>query len=449
MKKYLTLFFSLFVLILAKEAYAVQSDTVTFSLEECIAFALKNNLELRHKEMDIKAGSIDLARAKNNLLPSINGSTQYYFNQGRSLDPVTNAFTDAPVKYQKYGLNVNLTLFDGLMNFRTIKNKKEHLQASIYGKSAYQRVVIVDIVKAYLDVLLLTELLKDGEQRSRSTLEELHRTERLVKAGEISPTELSQLKAQYADNQLTVISRKNDVRIGYLQLQQLLNVSSEHPFQIEIPAMAKQNISSFPFSLEGLYEIAQQLEPGIKEASLKKEIAEREIAIARGNYYPQLQLLAGAYSSHSSNPAVFLNESSYLDQLDFNLQKFVGFELSIPVSNNGKIKSQVQKAKVLEQMAEIDLLIARQSLWKALETVYANALAAKEEYHAATTRTLAVEEAYENASRQFELGVIDAIAFSQSQSQLENAVSYQIQRKYEAVFYQKMLSFYQGQSLNL
>lgn len=425
---------------------AAPPDTLVLSLEMSVERALSQNLQIKQDALTIKAQQAAVDQAKANLLPSVGAISRYNYNVGRSINPVTNDFTDQPVRSQDYGLSADLTVYDGWRNVRTIRNQKDALQAARHDLSATQRQTILSVMQAYLAVLSRRELWEDARYRVIETEEELQRTQLLVTSGEVSPTNLTQLRAQRAEDQLIAIRRKNDWQLAQLQLRQWLLIPAHQPVRVLTPQLPEEALPETQ-SLIALYEQAQQIDPALKSAAVRQSIASRDVKIAKGGYLPTLKLNLGGYSSYSDNPPPFLERYSYTDQLDFNLRKFLSFELSIPIYNRGQVKSQVQQAEIDRQRTDLSLLQEQQQLWETLETAYWNVQTLAQEYQAAQERAATAEEAFRSATTQFELGVIDVISYSQTKRQLNEAVAASIQTKYQFVFHQKMLDFYQNTSV--
>src|SRR6218665_175142 len=92
-----------------------------WSLEECIDYALKNNIQIRQSELNTELSKADLLQSQGNLLPSINASASHSYNIGRTIDRYTNTFANSQVLSQQFGISGEITLFSGLQNINTIR----------------------------------------------------------------------------------------------------------------------------------------------------------------------------------------------------------------------------------------------------------------------------------------------------------------------------------------
>ena len=114
---------TLFLCLLA--AFNVNAQTPaaanqTMTLEQCIEFALKNNIQIKQSELNTDLSQVNLTQSKATLLPSFNANASHSYNIGRTIDRFTNQFADAQVLSQNFGVSTDLTLFSGLQNINTI-----------------------------------------------------------------------------------------------------------------------------------------------------------------------------------------------------------------------------------------------------------------------------------------------------------------------------------------
>ena len=102
-----------------------------WTLRQCIDYALKNNIQLKQKQISAEQSKLDLEQSKAALLPSLSAST----NQNMSWRPWsqstinltggTMTTTQSQVSYNgSYGLNANWTVWNGGKNRMNIKQNE-------------------------------------------------------------------------------------------------------------------------------------------------------------------------------------------------------------------------------------------------------------------------------------------------------------------------------------
>ena len=115
MKKLLLLCFIAFV------SSTVFGQQKQWTLQECITYALDNNITIQQSEIALLNASIDKSDAIGTFLPTINGSATVSENTGLSFNPVTNQPQTVTTLNATGGLNFGYTLFDGLRNIRQLQ----------------------------------------------------------------------------------------------------------------------------------------------------------------------------------------------------------------------------------------------------------------------------------------------------------------------------------------
>ena len=76
-----------------------------WTLNECITFAIKNNLELRNADLTENLATTNYNQSKWNLLPGLGGGADAGMNFGRSVDPNTNGIINTSFFNNSYYLS--------------------------------------------------------------------------------------------------------------------------------------------------------------------------------------------------------------------------------------------------------------------------------------------------------------------------------------------------------
>ncbi len=454
------------------------------TLLECIDYAIKNNVGIRQSELGVVSSQVAINQAKADLLPSVNGSASYNYNLGRSVNPFTNQYEENPVSSQSYGLSSNLTLFNGLQKLNTIKRNRSDLAISQYNLEDTKNTITLNVISAYTQILFNTELLESARLRTGTTDLQLARTQKLVAAGSLPEANVLPLQAQKATDELEIINAENNLAISKLQLKQLLQIPADRTLEIVIPELDVPEEAEIVVDAQDIYETAVQEQPAIKSAEARILSSQYDVAIAKGNRYPNLSISGGVFSSYSSvapniipkpgaenvtqlietggfvkgNPDMVIvqpqtlpvefQENTYFNQLDFNLRKFVGINLNIPIFNNLQVASAVSNAEIQMENARYDAINAKNQLRQTIEQAYLDAKAAAKSYAATDRQVTSLREAFRSTETRFNLGGVNAVEFSQAKADLNTAESDLIRAKYDYIFSLKLLDFYQGKPID-
>ena len=456
-----------------------------YTLEKCILIAYQNNLNIQRGKLDNQEYEIILEQARMSRLPDLNVGGSYSSNWGRSIDPTTNLFENQ--KINSVGLNgsSNMMLFNGFAISNSIKQAIVDWQT---GKASFEKTqndVALTVANLYLNVIFNQELKKNADLQLNSSQEQLDRTQKLVDAGALPITNLLEIQSQFATNEVNVINRENDYNLAILQLKQALQIPASDPFEIVIPDLEVGDMNDMSQLPNDIYAIAETNQPQIKVVELRVKSADLGVKISRSSYLPSLSVGAGFrtnYSGIANVPRVFYEGTSTIDapigylqsdpnelvyttidirnevgsdpnftlseQFSENLSRFVGLNLSIPIFNRMRTRSDVQRSIIMRQRAELDAVEIRNSLRQDIETAYNSFVAALRSYNATDRQVSALEETFRVVENQYNLGAVNFVDYQVAANNLYMARSDKLRAKYDLIFKRKVLDFYLGKPLS-
>jgi outer membrane protein len=443
-------FFTLgFVMLLSPLLLFSQQKQWTF--EECIAHALENNIQIKQQEIMTKYQESYLEQSKLNLLPSLNGSANHYYSFGRSYDKTSNRYTEGEiVQSNSFNVGSNLSLFNGLVNYNTIQKNKYELLATEQDLVGFKDNISLNVALAYLQILLNNELVATTASQVELTQQQIDRTRKLVDAGSLARGNLLDIEAQVAREELQLITLQNQLAISVLTLAQLLELPSADSFKIEIPSIAVDPVT-FESNPDSIYSVAEKIRPEILGAEYKLKGAEYDLSIAKGGRSPQLSVGASWNTAYSDNriDLVTLEPYDFGTQLDINRNGAVGFSLNIPILNGWMVNTQIKNSRLGIENSRYALENTKKQLYKNIQQAYTDATGALKRYYSSQKAVSSMEEAFRYAEQKLNVGLVTAVDYNQSKTQLLNAQSEMAQAKYEYVFKTKVLDFYKGIPLTL
>lgn len=443
-------FFTLgFVMLLSPMLLFSQQKQWTF--EECIAHALENNIQIKQQEIMTRYQESSLEQSKLNLLPSLNGSANHYYSFGRSYDRTSNTYTvGETVQSNSFNVSSNMSLFNGLVNYNTIQKNKYELLATEQDLEGFRSDISLNVALAYLQILLNNELVATTASQVELTNQQIDRTRKLVDAGSLARGNLLDIEAQAAREELQLITLQNQLAISLLTLAQLLELPSADSFKIVIPEIAVDPVA-FESNPDSIYSVAEKIRPEILGAEYKLRGAEYDLAIAKGGRSPQLSVGASWNTAYSDNriDLVTLQPYGFGTQLDINRNGAVGFSLNIPILNGWMVNTQIKNSRLGIENSRYELENTKKQLYKNIQQAYTDATGALKRYYSSQKAVSSMEEAYRYAEQKLNVGLVTAVDYNQSKTQLLNAQSEMAQAKYEYVFKSKVLEFYKGIPLTL
>ena len=430
-----------------------QEQTAPWSLEACINYAYANNLQLKQKMEEQEARKVELHTSKHSWLPAVNANMGQSFQFGRSTSK-SGVIVDQNAANTTFNINLDMPIFDGFKIPNDIAARKLDLQAAIESLNKAKEDLAVNIASYYLQVLYNKELQRVAQLQVDLDREQVNKTEAMVNAGKVPLSQLYDIKAQLARDEVTLTEATNNVQLALLDLAQSLELErSDRSFDVVTPQITDavaENMSSI-LPPETIFDQAVTFKPQIKEQEYLLESQKRMLKVAQAGYYPKLNFGA-SYSNgyyHTSMGGEFADTRSFGDQLKQNGQKIVGFSLSIPLFNRFQVRNSVRSARIGINNQQLLVENSKETLYKEIQQAYYNATAAEEGYAASDKGVASSREAFSYAQARYEAGKSTVFEFNEAKTKYAQSLAEQAQAKFDFIFRAKILDFYRGTPLKL
>jgi outer membrane protein len=432
--------------------YAGAQTTWQWTLEECIRHATENNIDLKQRLLEQEASEIDMNTAKNSWLPSFNAGLGQNFDFGRSPSK-DGVIVDRNSANSSAYIQASMPIFDGFRIPNTIAARRLNLQAAVESLQKAKDDLAVGIASYYLQALYNKEILTIAELQITLTGEQVAKTEALVNAGKVPLSQLYDIRAQLANDEVTRTEARNNVTLALLNLAQLLELErSGAEFDIDIPSLpdpAGGNAGSI-LPPEMIYHNAVGVKPQIKEQELLLESRKKMLRVAEAGYYPQLNLnLSYSNGYYYYSGADDIVNVRFSDQLRQNERKTIGLSLNIPIFSRFEVRNSVRSARVAILSQELATENARKALYKEIQQAYFNATSAQEKYTASTQSVEASREAFKYAEERYATGRSTVFEYNESKTKYAQSLSEQAQARFDFIFRIKILDFYNGRPITL
>lgn len=411
-----------------------------WTLRQCIDYAIEHNINVLQTANAAEQSAVDVNTSKWARLPNLNGSASQNWSWGRSASPVDNTYSDINSGSTQFSLSTNVPLFTGLQLPNQYALSQLNLKAAIEDLNKAKEDVAINVTSAYLQVLFNLELSKVAANQVELSKEQHSRITRLAQVGKASPAEVAEAKARVAQDEMSSVQAENNYQLAILDLSQLLELPTPEGFALAQPDTIVDFIPLTP--PDEIYSEALANKPGIRAAQFRLEGSGKNIRIAQSNYYPQLSLGAGLGTNFYT-----LNGSAndaFGKQMKNNLNKYVGFNLSIPLFNRLSTRNRVRTARLQQTNLALQLDNTKKVLYKEIQQAWYNAIAAESKFNSSKAAVTANEESFRLMSEKFDNGKATFIEYNEAKLNLTKALSDKIQAKYDYLFRTKILDFYKG-----
>lgn len=423
----------------------------TWNLERCIQYAVENNIQIQKSNVSEQQQEVSLKEAQAALFPSLsfgmNQSLNYRPLQDSPNSIVANGMANTSTKKLtengNYSLNASWTVWDGKSNTNTIKIQKLNKKMAELDTEISKNSITEQITQLYIQILYSTEAKKVNESILETAKRQVERGKEMMQNGLLSETELKQLEAQWSSAQYDVVNAQTQIDDYSLQLKQLLELDPNTDFRIaDLEITDEQALQLVPSSSE-VYSQALLLRPEIQSKQTAIEAAKLSVDVAKAGYQPSLSLNASISDSHYSTGA------QVASQLKENLNGTIGLTLSVPIFDNRKNKSAVERAKLDQVTKSLELTEEQKNLYNTIENYNLQARNNQEKFKASITKTESMESSYRLLNEQFENGLKNVVELLTGKDDLLQAQQEKLQSKYTTLLNIQLLKFYQGNSMTL
>ncbi|WP_370090417.1 TolC family protein [Ekhidna sp.] len=432
---------------------SIGQEKRALSLEECIEIAVKNNLNVKRSELNMQSAQVNLEQSKASRYPSLNASGNYGFNWGRGIDPTTNQFIDQRINFNSIGASSSLPLIQGLQITNGIKQDKLSMEASRKDLEKAENDISLNTAQFYLNVIFNKELLDNATFQLESSRQQLDRTSKLVESGALPLANKLQLESQVATNEVNLINAQNNLDLALLALKQALLLPPGQEIDVIIPDVTIDQAEIENTSITELYNEALANMPEIQSSALRVESADVGVDVAKGGMYPTITLSGSLDTRYSDAAQQFDPVSGEFEtiplstQYDNNLSRGLSANLRIPIFNGFSTRSNIQRSKIALQQAEINEKEQQNLLYQTIESSYRNAVAAAKTFTASQKQVASLEETLRAVENQYNNGAANFTDYQVASNNLFQARTDLSRAKYDFIFKQKVLEFYQGKPL--
>ena len=418
-----------------------------WTLQDCIDYAMENNITLKKSQLQKQSATEDLKGAKGALLPTFSAST----NQSLGYQPwkdtgtayVSNGTVNTKVDKTSYNGSYSVsgqwTVWNGGRNTNTVKLDRLAEQEAELSSRETANSIQERIAQIFAQILYLDESVKVSEQMLETSKKNEERGQEMLNVGKMSKADLAQLSAQRANDEYGIVEAKSQLLNYKLQLKQLLEITDETAFDVAVPEIGEERILAEIPALQAVYEEALLSRPEIERSQLSVKSSEVSVSIAKAGWMPNVSLTGGVSTSTNS-----LSGSGWGSQFKSNVNTQLGVGVSVPIYDGRSTKTAVNKAKIQQLQAQLNLQDLQKTLYSDIQGFWLNAVTNQEKYKAAKSSVESAQQSYDLLSEQFRLGLKNIVELLAGKDNLLNAQQNQLQSKYLTLYNQQMLAFYQG-----
>lgn len=427
-------------LICAVGTATAQSDAkFSMTLDDCLNFAKENSIVLKQYALDIDDRVADELAAQGAFLPNLAG----YVGENLSSNPAAQIGSNSANFAGNYALNLSLDIYSGGANRATLQQSKLNKQIATLSLAEQENSIEVAVTEVFVQILYAMEQIEVSKQSLMVSEKALERGAAMLEVGSLNTADYALLESAKATDLYDIVVAETTLSNLYVSLKQLLEISADVELSVIAPTIDEIAMISAVPQVAEVYDIALKSRPEISSSVLAIQTAKYDEKIARSGYLPSLTLSAGVGNGHLNNTYA-LNT-----QMRENFSTNVGVGLSVPIFNNLKTKTSVQKARNSITSAELTLTDREKNLYQTIEQLHNNTKTAMALYTVSDYKLKAVETSLALTFQQYEVGMKNIVELLMDQDNRRDAAQEFLINKYQLLYNRAILEFYRTDVIKL
>jgi len=431
----------LIVLILSLQVAAQEKWT----LEKCIAYGIKNNLQLMDAGINEKLAGLNYLQSKWNLLPGVNAGVGAGMNYGRSVDPNTNGFVNTSFFNNSYYLGSSVDLFNGFILQNQIRYQKFRKEAAENSKLNVQDDLAFEVMSAFFNVVYYKELLTIANEQKALSEMIVKKLQILVSTGLKAQTDLLEVMANFEKDELLIIQTSNMIASSMIGLKKAMNLNPDQQIELAIPEKEQIEVAEIVSDIPLLYTQHIGWSPSIRLFDSELQASRKIIAISKGGFFPSISLQAGYNTGFYETNKVDNQTIAFNRQIRNNRSQYVGASLNIPLFSRNAVRFDVQRARLSFEQSQAKLELAKQTVRYEIEETYNELTASWKELQQSEKQMQADTLAFQAAQKKYDQGMINAVELYTTKNRMANTASLVLHSKLTYEMKKRMLGFYKGE----
>ncbi|UII81689.1 TolC family protein [Flagellimonas sp. CMM7] len=417
----------------------------TWTLDECVSYAVEHNLQVKNSSFDKDSGNETYKQSIRNLLPNVTAFTDVTYNTGLGEDPTTGLLVNNDFYSTNFSLNMNIDLFQGFQKLNNIRASKFIYKATQEDVLQQKFLLAFRVMSAFYDIKFNEGLVTNSLEQLEISQSNYDLVNKQVELGIMAKADLYEAESNLLADKLLVTQNKNLLKLAKLTLLQEMNLTEENDIVLQDTLDSQPEKINEGQSVDSVYMVARNFVPLVKAQDFRVKAAKKQLQATRGGLFPSLSLVAGMRTRFSETNTDDNEETiPFKDQFDDNLARFVGAELSVPISLGWANQSRVKQQKIAYLQAKNNLEIQEQQLFQIIQQLVQTNEALIDEYDQSNKRVEAQELAFSIAQKRYEKGLINAIDLFQAKNLYAVTQNENLQVGMRLKISKSTLDFYNG-----
>lgn len=267
-----------------------------WTLEECVSYAVENNLQVIQNSFNKKLQDNSSEIAKRQYLPSVSGNINNTASFGQGSDDFGNTNRNDNFS-NRASVGADVLLYNNGRLDKSIRKTEFDVEASQYDVERIKNDISLQIAQQYLSILLNREITKISESALDNADKLYKRAKITTDVGTTPQTILAEAEAALAREKLNVKTAQINTDRSLFALAMLLQLPNYKNFDVQNVDI-ENKINAPLFSADQIIDKAFESQPQIKAAESRIKSAEAQTAITETAFWPTVTANAGIGSSY-------------------------------------------------------------------------------------------------------------------------------------------------------
>jgi len=432
----------------AQTATEAAETPYTWTLQECIDWAKKQNITVQRNKVNVRSSQVALQDAKANRLPTVNFSTSQYVSNRPFQESYSGVIGTEVVSFSNknsysgnYSVDASMNLYNGGQTKNNIRLAEINSQIAELQVLASELNIEEQITQLYVQILYSQDAVEHDDELIALAQSQLEQARARKQAGLLNKADVSQFESQLAQNKYQKVADETTLDSYRLQLKQLMELDGDEKLQLADPQLTGNVLADLP-DKQTVFQNAVASRPELKAHQLAMDRTYIDEEIAKAGKKPVINASAGISTTNSTG------NGNMFTQLKNQWSNGIGVSMIIPIWDHGKTKNAVARARLERESAYLDMVETQKNLWKTIENYWLQARNNQQRYVAAKEKADYCRESYDLTSEQFRLGLKNIVELTQDETNLSTAIQQMLQAKYEALLNIALLKYYNGEGIN-
>jgi outer membrane protein len=454
-----------------------------WDLKRCVEYAVTNNISIKQSDIQARLAKLTLDQSRLQHIPTLTAGASGAVNSGRFQNPTTFALSTQTTFQSGLSLQGGVTVFNGFYLQRTIDANKFSWEAMLANTDRLKNDISLNVANAYLQVLLANQTMKAADLQLQLSQKQFGLTQKQVAAGALPELNSAELESQVAQDSSTYITAKSNVTQAVLTLKAYMDLDASVPFEVDTPPVDQIPIEQLAdLQPDAVYTLALTYQPLQKMDALNIHAADETVRAMKGAMYPSVSLFGGLSGYYLNTPALKQTQTgsgyetigqvqgtgtpvttltpvpfftyssvkqSYFTQIGNSFAQQIGLNVSIPILNNGILRTNYAKSKLNLRNQELQRDQDNLTLKNNIYTAYAAAVAALQKFEAGKIAVAATAKSLDYAQKRYNVGMSNTIDLLTNQNNFFNAQVTLLSSQFDYVFKMKVLEYFKGLGIKL